>query len=124
MPAVFFFQLPQVGGREGIDAHENTRGRAQVQVGPLAIHQTPAEPHTARRDGHCLRIHAQVDQFPAAQSLESGRRDRKIIPYPAGHMPTKPFIDTFGLGSPVFVFCWHKLGHRMATMTDSGPDWS
>ncbi|BBO70118.1 hypothetical protein DSCA_40480 [Desulfosarcina alkanivorans] len=46
-PGGFLLQPAYVGRQKAADAHENTGGRANVQVGPLAIHEASAKGHPA-----------------------------------------------------------------------------
>ena len=92
-PSGFVFDLPEVGGLELIDAHQDSTGGSQMQVGLIASHQASLELNTAG-DGSCIfQRQPECFYFLQAELLETGCGNREICPDPPDYMTPNAFCQ-------------------------------
>ena len=90
----FLFKLPETGNLKAVDTQQDATGGAQMQVGLIAVQQSPAKFNTTVNNRCIFNWKPEGRQLPETKIFEAGRSGNKIGAPAADDMP----FDTFGKG--------------------------
>ena len=96
----FFFELPEVGGLEVGQAHQDSVWDPEVETGGIAPRQTAPEFNAARDDFSVLYIGGQGGDFPGTEGFKTRRGCGEKGVFPADDMPFDPLLRGGVLGHP------------------------